>query len=97
MWVVAGFKSLRTNPLLGNNATVVVYSRLFYYFIKPYALLAKGSFVYCSPNLIAKGFLRLGLEHTPVRFKYAGKAYRVSRRNKILHLNLHYPTFKYAL
>lgn len=76
---------------------VLVYNRLIYYFARQYSLLRRHCFAYCPPKLFKRTSARVGYEQSSVLFKYNGKAYRVSRRKQILHLNFHYPTFKYMV
>lgn len=97
MWAVAGFRSL---PLINSNIanpTILVYNRLVYYTVKPAQLGYRHGFIYTSKYAILTSVYRIGFEHSTVQFKYNGKAYRVSRRNKMLHLNFHYPTYKYLV
>lgn len=97
MWAVAAFRTLPLYMHIKGRRVFLVYNRLFYYFIKPFSLINKHSFVYTSPYLIKRSVLRIGFEQDTIQFKYTGKAYRVSRRNRILHLNFHYPTYKYLV
>lgn len=97
MWVVSGFRTLVVcNKGLRLNTTIA-YNRLIYYFVKPGQLLAVHGFVYCPKYSITPPMLRVGFEYTAIQFRYNGKAYRVSKRGKMVNLNFHYPTYKYML
>ena len=97
MWVVGAFKPIVINNGVKSGKATIVYNNLFYFFLKPYATYVKGCFFYCSKHSVPRNILRVGFEHTHVLFRYAGKAYRVSRRKNIMHLNFHYPTYKYLV
>ena len=53
-------------------------------------------FAYIKPQLGAL-LDKLTLETRNVRFRYAGKAYRISKKRRVLVLTLHYPTYKYVV
>lgn len=72
------------------------YNGLFYYILNPWSYKRIGRFPYVRPQMGAL-ISRLTLETRNVRFKYAGKAYRISKKRRILVLTLHYPTFKYVV
>lgn len=97
MWVVAAFKYVRLYTAYIGEPVVLVYNHLIYYFLRHYSLIQKHCFVYCPPQLFKRGVYRIGFEQSAIMFKYAGKAYRVSRKKQILYLNFHYPTFKYLI
>jgi hypothetical protein len=40
---------------------------------------------------------KITFETKNVRFRYAGKAYRISKKKRILALTLHFPTYKYVI
>lgn len=97
MWVVSAFKPIKVYNLKKGEAVIIIYNKLFYYYLRCASLIKKHCFFYCSPHLVKQSNLRIGFEQTTIRFKYNGKAYRVSRKKKILQLNFHYPTYKYLI
>lgn len=94
---MSSFQPITLRASRKGEPVVIVYNRLFYYFMRYASLIRKHCFSYCSAHLVKRAALRVGFEQAAVQFKYNGKAYRVSRRKKILHLNFHYPTFKYLV
>lgn len=79
-----------------DNPALCFYSGMFYYILNPWSYKRRGAFAYVRPQL---GSLldKLTLETKNIRFKYAGKAYRISKKKRVLVLTLHYPTFKYVV
>lgn len=97
MWVVSIFQPITLRISKNGEPIVIVYTKLFYYFMRYASLIRKHCFSYCSAHLVNRAMLRVGFEQSAIQFKYNGKAYRVSRKKKILYLNFHYPTFKYLI
>lgn len=79
-----------------DNPALCFYSGTFYYIINPWSYKRLGIFAYVRPQL-ASLIQNLTLETKNIRFRYAGKAYRISKKKRILVLTLHYPTYKYIV
>ena len=79
----------------GNNHNFF-YNLSYSFIITPWISKKSNSLIYisCKAGLIIN---RIATEFTNIRFKYVGKAYRISKKKKILLLNMHYPTFKYVI
>lgn len=96
MWIVGAYSCVRFNVLKLDNPALLFYNKLFYYVINPWSYKRAGSYAYVRPE-VGNLLKNLTLETTSVRFRYAGKAYRISKKKKVLVLTLHYPTFKYVV
>lgn len=96
MWLLNANRLINLNFKNSKN-TNIFYNNLFYLFLKPIALKKKKSFFYTTGVLKNNWYWKLCFEQQIVRFKYLGKSYRISKKNKMLHLNLHFPTFKYVI
>lgn len=96
MWFVTPYKQISLQ-IFNHNATITIhYTNAYYYTFAILTTKKCGVFCY-TPKYIANTVQKLGTECTIARFKYLGKAYRISKRNKMLHINMHYPTFKYVI
>ena len=96
MWLSGIYKTLLLNTNRYTKPAIIFYSNSFYYILNPWAYKRFGHFALISKWLGGR-LKTLTVETKNIRFKYVGKAYRISKKGKILVLNLHYPTFKYVL
>lgn len=96
MWLLNAYNSIQLRTSRYNATSLLYYSGVFNLIISPWGYKRKGKFIYV--NKITTGVARLlTLETRNIRFKYLGKAYRISKKKRVLVLTLHYPTFKYVI
>lgn len=96
MWVANSYKNLNLNLQYNRSPQILFYSPVFYFILHTYAYKRLLNFVLIPRQLIKKIKL-ISFETRNIRFRYIGKAYRISKKSQILVLNLHYPTFKYII
>lgn len=96
MWLLSAIKCVQTRYSNHTKPSLVYYSGVFSYVLSPWAYKRKGAFVYVSKPACLSANL-LTLETRNVRFRYLGKAYRISKKKRVLVLTLHYPTFKHVI
>lgn len=96
MWLLSTYNYLRLKSLANDRPSILYYHGFFYYILKVWGYKYKTGFIYTNTKL-GNSVRHLTLEFKTIRFKYIGKAYRISKKKKILVLNLHYPTYKYVL
>lgn len=95
MWFLSPYKHIRTST---TNAVSISlhYTAAYYYTFAVNKLKQRGKFVYTT--IVAGSAPRaICSEFHVVRLQYAGKAYRITKHKRILHVNMHYPTFKYVI
>lgn len=95
MWLLSAYRSL----ILKSNQfkyDVIFYSKNFEFILSPWYLKRSKTFFYVDKRA-CKPIKSFTFETKNIRFRYAGKAYRISKKNRILFLTLHYPTFKYVI
>ena len=98
MWLLCASKCLKLYSLLSTNPTIVYYTASVYYTLNPFGSKYFRYFAYSlKGSQVSLAFWKLSAESKIVRFKYVGKAYRISKRKHILHVNMHYPTYKYVI
>lgn len=96
MWFLTIYSTLKFKLNRFVQPALIFYSYNFYYILNPWAYKVYKNFYYIpKPSLFL--IRSLTLEYHNIKFKYLGKAYRISKKKKILVLNLHYPTFKYIV
>lgn len=96
MWLMSAYNCIRLRVANFEYPALCFYTGLFYYILNPWSYKRFGAFAYIKPQL-ASLLTNLTLETRNVRFKYAGKAYRISKKRRILVLTMHYPTYKYVV
>lgn len=96
MWFLHSNRLINLN-MSSRTRVNIFYNNLFYYTFKPVNLKLNLLFIYTSKMPYTNWYWKLGFEQCIVRFKYLGKSYRISKKKKMLFLNLHYPTFKYVI
>lgn len=96
MWLSGLYRTIKLRTLAELQPAIIFYSHSFYYTINPWAYKRYGNFLYVSKRL-GERLRAVTFEVRNIRFKYVGKAYRISKKGKILVLNLHYPTYKYVI
>lgn len=92
MWLVNLYNNicLRNNKL--KTKTSIYYNAVFYIFLRSSFFRKKKNFFFTSKHLLQKNLFFATLEHSNARFRYLGKAYRISKKGKLLLLTMHYPT-----
>lgn len=96
MWLLNTLKSVQIRCNVFAKPSVIYYTGVFNYILSAWAYKRKGKFVYVNKAACGGADL-LTLETRNIRFRYLGKAYRVSKKRRVLALTLHYPTFKYTI
>lgn len=95
MWILNGQRYLKIKVKDSTNPCVIYYTAALYYTFSIFGSKYFNVFAFSTHiGQISLAFLKLSAEYQIVRFKYVGKAYRISKRKKILHVNMHYPTYK---
>lgn len=96
MWFISPYRQLR---LINHGAYSINihYTAAYYYTIAINAFKRKGLFFFTAPHVAIPTSQLFTSEFRIVRIQYAGKAYRITKRRRMLHINMHYPTFKYVI
>lgn len=96
MWLLLPYKSI---CLWQNQITTITihYTNSYYYTLAATIRKKHNYFTYIWPQINKKLLIKLGNECCIIRLRVIGKAYRITKHNKMLHVNLHYPTFKYVI
>lgn len=96
MWFVSPYNQIRLSSGLWINITVH-YTNAYYYTLGVATFKRKGLFCFGPKAVVSSTTQRFNAESRIIRLQYAGKAYRISKRRRVLHVNMHYPTFKYVI
>ncbi len=96
MWLLNALKCVQTRYSKHTKTSLIYYSGIFSYVLSPWAYKRKGAFVYVNKSACSSVDL-ITMETRNIRFRYLGKAYRISKKKRVLVLTLHYPTFKYVI
>lgn len=96
MWLLNVYKFIKVRENSFVKPSILYYTGAFNYVISPWGYKKNGGFIYVNKLNCTVADL-MTFETTNVRFRYVGKAYRVSKKKRVLVLTLHYPTFKYVI
>lgn len=96
MWFLNTLKCVQTRCNTYAQPSLTYYSGVFNYTLSPWSYKRKGCFIYVNKSA-CRGADLLTMETRNIRFRYLGKAYRISKKKRVLVLTLHYPTFKYVV
>ena len=93
MWLLNVYKCVQLKYSGFDKPALFYNNDTFNYIVAPWSYKRLGCFVYVNKNSCSAIDL-ITLETRNIRFRYAGKAYRISKKRRVLVLTLHYPTFK---
>lgn len=96
MWVLLPYKTICLKQTIQTTITIH-YTNSYYYTIASTIRKKCNYFTYIWPQTNKTLFQKLGTECSIIRLRVIGKAYRITKHKKMLHVNLHYPTFKYII
>ena len=96
MWLLSPLNSIQVRCNHISKTSLVYYAGTYNYTLSPWSYKRKGKFFYVNKSACNSADL-ITFETRNVRFRYLGKAYRISKKKRILVLTMHYPTFKYVV
>lgn len=96
MWILSPYKQISLK--LSSFQAITIHYTSIYYYILTFTFCKKNKyFIYTWFHTIQNLIQILNNKFIFIRIRAIGKAYRITKHKHMLHVNMHYPTFKYVI